>query len=204
MPSHMIQTIDRASALLHGLPVDALDEEQQLALRFFDLMIGNARAVNWLVGAGFVLEAMAIQRLMIEHFANIIDLLRGRISREMMIKHSEAENLKFAKCVQRDDAKHGSLTHENRQKLEAFLAEHGSTEPLGLSVYNALDAANLGFMYINYRALSMHAAHSTILSALAQPTVGVPGELSEGVEELLRLAISHVHEAFIVSSPAAA
>lgn len=204
MPSSMIQMIDRASALLRRLPVDALDEQQQLALRFFDLMIGNARAVNWLVGAGFVLEAMAIQRLMIEHFANIIDLLRGRISRKMMIKQSEAENLKFAQCLQRDDAKHVSLTHENRQKLEAFLSEHVGTESSSLSVYNSLNAANFGFMYAKYRSLSLRAAHSTILSVLAQPTVGVLDELSADVEELLELAISHVREAFIIPPSAVA
>ena len=204
MSSSMVQMIDRASALLRGFPVDALDEQQKLALRFFDLMIGNARAVNRLTEAGFVLEAMAIQRLMIEHFANIIDLLRGRISPETMIKESEAENLKFAQCLQRDDAKHGSLTDENRQKLEAFLAEHASTKSPSLSVYNALDAANLGFMYIKYRDLSMRAAHSTILSAIAQPTVDVLGELSADVEELLELTISHVHEAVIIPTPAVA
>lgn len=154
-----------------------------VTFKFWDRLLATIRATLLLIQSGFIGEALALQRLSIEHFACAVALLHGKLTKEQLVKQMEVELADQGQKIQQLDKQYPTLAAEKRRQLAGFVEEaeaHDAKKP-GLNPYNALGSCGLGFVYTNYRRLSILAAHSTLLGAIRQPT-------DKDVEELLTFA----------------
>jgi len=172
------------------------DERKELAFSFWSRLLENGKAILLLSEAALVNEAMTIHRLSIEHFANMVGLLKGKVSPEELQKQAEADLPKQARYIHEDDIKEPTLTTENRERLQRYRdsTEGNPVKDPGVNAYNLLHACDLGFIYLTYRSYSVSAAHSTILSALREGDPTKAQDVLEHTKDLLTLAMAFVRE----------
>ncbi len=176
-----------------------------ILFEFWQRFLDNNKAILILLNNGLVGEAMAIQRLSIENFANTIALILGEVTPEQLDNQAEAAIQDVMKKQEELDKQEKWLTVENREKVRSFLeeSEQDSKKNSGLSTYNTLGSCGLNFMYqAKYRVLSIRAAHSTLNSALLGKKIKQDPAFAEAesqeilttASELLTLTIAFAQE----------
>lgn len=161
--------IIKSGDVIHDIYPALYSNCSDILFEFWQRFLDNNQAILVLLNSGLIGEAMAIQRLSIENFANTIALMLGKITPEQLNNQAEAAILDAMKKQEELDKQEERLTVENREMVRSFLEnyEQDSKKNSGLSTYNTLGSCGLNFMYqAKYRLLSMRAAHSTLNSAL--------------------------------------
>ncbi|MCU8186011.1 DUF5677 domain-containing protein [Vibrio vulnificus] len=148
-------------------------------------LLKNSEAILLLIENGLKDEALAIQRLSLEHLFNFFAMAcDDKFHNEFLnsSQHSLAKGMKvLARSI--DSSRLSSLDQESRSNLESaiILSDQNITEFMGYSIYNAANKSQLGPMYDSlYRTLSLSYAHSTFVSIL----VKAPEENTELLDQV--------------------
>jgi hypothetical protein len=197
----VILSIEESKKTLLSVAAAFESASLSVALDFWERLLENSKSIILLLQKDFINEAMVIHRLSIEHFSIIVGLIKGKTTFEDLKNKTMIDIPKQAREIQMRDTKKPSLTLGNREALKDFLIRMDS-DPVpssGVSVYNLLDSCGLDFMYTNYRAYSIRAAHSTLLWGISVGSLDEVIKLLADVKAILDLTDAFANE-FINSS----
>lgn len=192
----MITSKEVLDAIEHSHATKSLMQDKlkgivpDVSFKFWERILSTTESVVLLAQSGFVLEAMAIQRLSIEHFAIVVGLLQREVTLDELVRRSHTDLAVWGEKLHQQDERDFTLTLENKEKLAIALEDmkrEGVVKP-GLNTHNILSAGGLGHLYDNrYRLLSAIAAHSTLLGAVRPNSDEDVAELFTFAFELLQL-----------------
>ncbi|MDD4929785.1 MAG: DUF5677 domain-containing protein [Gallionella sp.] len=195
----------KAAAITESIKNQSHSSNQKLALRFFDKIATNSKAIIILYKSHLIDEAYTIHRLSMEHLFNISALLGDPKFEEQLMAYSKAQIPKTLKAINTDDnnSEEPLLTRGNKELAEEALKNY-ETNPiseLGYSIFNAAQKSQFpGFYNARYRQISLTHAHSTMASVLKDKNSEKGDDLLTYASDFLKIAVSLIEKEFKIES----
>lgn len=178
---------DSKSALLSATN-PSRNPELATALKFWEKILENSEAVVLLLNHELNVQAAAIHRISIEHLANFAALLKGVCTTEQLETKAEADIAKQARLLSEGEQKSRLLTDDNKTALAGLrdTLTVKEDEEKSQNTFNLLNKCGLEFLYMEYRLISLGAAHSTLISIIQPSSLEEADKLKESVVNLLQ------------------
>ena len=184
----LIDAINTSRSALLSATKTSKSPEFATALQFWTKILENCEAVTLLLSHNLNVQAFAVHRISIEHLANFAALLKGLCTVEQLKKKSEADIVKQARLLSEGEDKSPVLTDENKNAL-AGLRDRLTTkedEEKSQNTFNLLAECGLSCLYVEYRIISLGAAHSTLVSIIQSSSTEEIDKVKKSVVNLLK------------------
>ncbi|WP_095118880.1 DUF5677 domain-containing protein [Pseudomonas sp. Irchel s3f10] len=184
----LIDAIKNSKFALLSATNPSSNPELATALKFWEKILENSEAVILLLKHDLNVQASAIHRISIEHLANLAALLKGVCTLEQLQKKAVADIAKQARLLSESEEKSPVLTDDNKSALAGLRGRLTvkEDEEKAQNTFNLLAECGLSCFYVEYRTISLGAAHSTLVSIIQSDSLEEAEKLKESVMNLLQ------------------